>query len=90
MGSEDEVLMEKARAEGRVIITCDKDFGRLVEFDDKSPPIGVILLRYELIEPSKALADLKRIIRFIEREKLLSTRFTIVVGEDQIRIRRRP
>lgn len=57
-GVEDQYIIELAKQEGRILLTEDKDFGRLVYLAG-APEVGVILLRF----PAKArgeLCDLRR------------------------------
>lgn len=44
-GATDSVVLESAALENRVVLTEDKDFGRLV-FASRSPVIGVVLMRF--------------------------------------------
>ena len=87
VGGEDEIILEKARAESRVIVTCDKDFGRLVEFDRGTPPVGVILLRYMVIDPNQMLIDLRRVLKYIETAGLADRKFIVVLEEGRFRLR---
>ena len=48
-GADDEEVMQLARREGRVILTEDKDFGRLAYAEGMSG-IGVILLRSSIFK----------------------------------------
>jgi predicted nuclease of predicted toxin-antitoxin system len=44
-GTPDRDVLRRATEEGRVLVTCDKGFGRLV-FEEREPaPAGIILLR---------------------------------------------
>jgi len=44
-GAEDDVVLALARSEGRVLLTEDKDFGRLA-YAGGSKTAGVVLIRY--------------------------------------------
>jgi predicted nuclease of predicted toxin-antitoxin system len=44
-GAEDEAVIERARIEGRIVLTEDRDFGRLV-FAAARPSAGVVYLRF--------------------------------------------
>ena len=44
-GAEDDALVVRAYAEGRVVLTEDRDFGRLV-FAASRPAAGVVYLRF--------------------------------------------
>jgi predicted nuclease of predicted toxin-antitoxin system len=45
-GVSDNLILQKAVSENRVIITCDKDFGDMI-FRDKKQHTGIILLRLQ-------------------------------------------
>jgi predicted nuclease of predicted toxin-antitoxin system len=81
-GAEDEEIMERAVKEGRVIITNDKDFGRLAGF--YKPP-GIILLRLkdESVENKIKLVSL---VVTTYNERILGN--VLVVSEKKIRLRR--
>ena len=49
-GTTDADLVERSRGEGRIVITCDRDIGRIVLADTKSQP-GVIYLRLRAAGP---------------------------------------
>jgi len=51
-GDDDERVLTRALAEGRVLLTFDKDFGELVFRRGRSASHGVILLRPRLRSPS--------------------------------------
>lgn len=62
-GATDEVLLQKARHLGAILVTNDKDFGELV-FRRKQVTAGVLLLRLPGVDPdrkadlvAKAVAD---------------------------------
>jgi predicted nuclease of predicted toxin-antitoxin system len=46
-GAEDDAVVARAYAEGRVVLTEDRDFGRLV-FAASRPAVGVLYLRFPL------------------------------------------
>lgn len=52
-GAPDAAVIELARSEVRILLTEDKDFGRLF-FASTTPPAGVVLIRY----PAKARSQL--------------------------------
>jgi len=53
-GSEDRAVLEWARAEGRLLLTFDKDFGELVFRAGLAAPSGVVLWRVPLTSASEA------------------------------------
>ena len=81
-GAEDEEIAERAVKEDRVIITNDKDFGRLTGF--YKPP-GIILLRLK----DESAENKVKMVTFLvtsHRESILGN--IMVVSEKKIRIRR--
>lgn len=50
-GADDDAVLATARAESRVLVTFDKDFGDLVFRQGKNASCGVILLRPRLDDP---------------------------------------
>ena len=82
----DEVVMELAIREGRILLTEDKDFGQLVHANQAAAG-GVFLLRF----PARARADLPgAVVKLVERhgEGLLG-RF-VVLQPGRVRISRPP
>lgn len=66
-GAEDEILAERVRIEGRVLITLDLDFGDLRAY----PPHdfhGIIVLRCKLQNKSAVLSLVERVIRLLIAE----------------------
>jgi len=61
-GMSDEEVVELAVRESRIIVTFDKDFGRIALFKPSVP--GVILLR---IQPLNSLYIVERILSALER-----------------------
>src|SRR5262245_4975207 len=52
-GSSDQEVLARAVAEGRVLITFDKDFGELIYRSKLSAPVGVVLFRIAPATPSR-------------------------------------
>jgi predicted nuclease of predicted toxin-antitoxin system len=50
-GASDDVVLERARTSGRVLVTFDKDFGNLVFRGGQRTSHGVVLLRPRLRSP---------------------------------------
>jgi predicted nuclease of predicted toxin-antitoxin system len=80
----DSTLLLRARAEARVVITADLDFGRLMaEVPEKSP--GIILLRGGSYSDKEMIDLVSRVLRSVEHEQLAES----LVVVDRHRIRRR-
>lgn len=81
-GIEDDVILEKANNENRILVTNDKDFGEKIYRDNK-PHKGIVLLR---------LADESAVIKIATLQQLLKNHPDqldnnyIVVTESKIRI----
>ena len=83
---DDRTVMDSAVAAGRVLLTEDKDFGRLVYAEGRPSP-GVVLIRFSAGLRGRlpeAVVDLVR-----ERGEQLSECFA-VIGPQRIRISRPP
>ena len=81
-GATDEEVLEFAERDERILITDDKDFGRLV-FMLRRPSTGVILLRTATTNAEERFRILLKVFKTIDvRGKF------IVVREDRVRIRR--
>ncbi|MBI2141098.1 DUF5615 family PIN-like protein [Candidatus Woesearchaeota archaeon] len=76
----DEEILAKAKNEGRIVVTNDKDFGELV-FRLGRPSCGVILLRVSTIDPKERFELAKGVLDKAEGG-------FVVVKEGQARIRR--
>jgi len=86
LGAADDVVLELASRERRVLLTEDKDFGQLV-FAAATSTSGVIFIRY----PATARSLLPQIILDlvkIEQERLFGS--FVVVQPSRIRISRGP
>ena len=80
-GTEDEEIVRRAIKENRVIITRDKDFGRLAGF--YKPP-GIVLLRLKDERNENKLKIISYVIEFYG-ERILGN--VLVVSEKKIRMR---
>lgn len=84
-GVDDPQVMERARREGWVILTFDRDFGELLYRRDLPVPVGVVLFRLGApapIEPAELLLSLMG-----SGEYPLEGNFTVVTRD---RVRQRP
>jgi predicted nuclease of predicted toxin-antitoxin system len=59
-GLDDPDILERARAEGRIIVTFDKDFGELVFRKGSAASAGVILFRIDTQSPEEAAERMVR------------------------------
>lgn len=82
--SDDRDVLARATAEGRVLVTFDRDFGALAFRHGASAPAGIVLLRFIPAtpdEPATVLADLLG-----DPALTFSGKFTVV---DRERVRQR-
>lgn len=81
-GTSDERVIEIARMQHRILLTEDRDFGRLV-FAAAHPASGVIFIRF----PANRRAELpRRILDLVQREDLRLLQSFTVIDPDRIRI----
>ena len=85
-GAADERVIELARSDARIVLTEDRDFGRLV-FAAAHTTSGVDYIRY----PAPRRTELPaRILYLVQREGERLARSFTVVGPNRIRIRNLP
>ncbi len=81
-GAADEVILQMAFAEDRILITNDKDFGEKV-YREHKPHRGTILLRLEDERASSKINALERL--FEKYSSQIADKF-VVVTETRVRI----
>jgi predicted nuclease of predicted toxin-antitoxin system len=84
-GIDDEVILEQARKEKRVLVTLDKDFGELV-FRLEKIHAGVILVRLQGLKPTTKTAHFLMALEKIKEEVLGAF---VVIQPGAVRIRHR-
>ncbi len=84
---EDSSIVEKARGEDRILLTCDLDFGYLMAVSGERLPT-VILFRLSDMRPANVLAHLNRTID--QEADQLTAGAIVVVTDTRIRVRRLP
>jgi predicted nuclease of predicted toxin-antitoxin system len=82
--ADDEVLLQKANAEGRILVTRDRDFGGLVFV--RRLPGGVLYLRMTPVTASAVHGELERVLQLYPETTL--RRAFVVVEPGQHRLRR--
>jgi predicted nuclease of predicted toxin-antitoxin system len=83
---QDEVILARAQAEMRLVVTHDKDFGELA-FRSKLPSLcGIILFRLAGSDPD---TDNRRIIEVLESRTNWEGHFSVVT-DDRVRMRPLP
>jgi len=86
-GSPDCDILARARDEGRVILTADLDYPRLLALARQRSP-GVLLFRGGHFSEQECLARLARVLSAVPESDLASC--IIVVEENRLRRRRLP
>jgi predicted nuclease of predicted toxin-antitoxin system len=85
-GAADAVVLARAQAEGRIVLTCDTDFGELAFRSGLPSECGVILIRMDWNEPQ---ADNRAILTALTSRDDWSGVFA-VLEKDRLRIRQLP
>ena len=83
-GAPDPLVLDRARAEGRILVTFDKDFGELVYRAGQRASMGVILFR--IPQPSGA-AVARQVVATLQSRNDWEGAFSVV---EPGRIRMRP
>ncbi len=82
-GADDDVLIQLALNEGRVIVTHDKDFGAILRYPLKQHG-GVVLLRLRRPTPKNAAQALERVLATVSEEQIMGR--VVVVEDARIRV----
>jgi predicted nuclease of predicted toxin-antitoxin system len=85
-GAADPEILARARAEDRVVVTHDKDFGELAFRFALPATSGVVLLRLSGVNPE---ADNRRVLEVLEGRDDWAGQFAVVT-DDRVRIRQLP
>ena len=85
-GTSDEEVLARAKSEGRVLLTFDKDFGELVFRAGKSASSGVILFRISAKSPDYVAESAVRVLE--QRDDWLG--HFAVVEDTRIRLTKIP
>ncbi|MBY0435758.1 MAG: DUF5615 family PIN-like protein [Cyclobacteriaceae bacterium] len=78
----DELILEKAKAEDRILLTCDLDFGFLLSVSKESAP-STVIFRLEFQTPLNHIHKLKQLIN----DSMVSLQKGSIVSVDDKRIR---
>ena len=85
-GAADAAILDRARAERRVVVTHDKDFGELAFRSGLPAMSGVVLLRLSGANPQ---TDNRRVLEVLESRDDWTDQFAVVT-DDRVRIRPLP
>ncbi len=83
VGAQDNVLIQLALDEKRIIITHDKDFGAILAYPLKQHS-GVVLLRLRLPTPQNAAQAVDRLLAAVPKERMMGR--VVVVEDARIRV----
>jgi len=84
-GATDEVLLERAGVDGRLILTFDRDFGELAARHGRAAPAGILLIR---IVPRDANELTELLLELLARPDVRWSDHMSVV--DRVHLRQRP
>lgn len=84
---EDSLILEKARLEGRIVLTFDLDFGDLLAASGDALP-SVIIFRLQNTTPNFVSARLLQVLAECSQD--LATGAIITVQDNRYRLRRLP
>jgi len=86
--ADDETILERARTEGRVLVSADTDFGTLLSRTSSARPSVVLLRRSTNRRPEEQarflIAQLAPLVPVLEAGSL------VVIEETRVRVRRLP
>jgi predicted nuclease of predicted toxin-antitoxin system len=85
-GQPDSAVLDRARREGRLLVTHDKDFGELAFRSRLPAPCGILLFRLSGSDPD---SDSRRIVSVIESRDDWAGHFAAVT-DARIRVRELP
>ncbi len=85
-GEDDDVILARAQAEQRIVLTHDKDFGELAFRTHLPASCGIILFRLAGSDPS---TDNARILEAVESRSDWAGSFSVVT-DDRVRMRPLP
>jgi predicted nuclease of predicted toxin-antitoxin system len=85
-GAPDREILARAQAEGRIVVTCDRDFGELAFRFGLPAGCGVVLLR---LSGSNPLTDNTRVLAALDSRTDWAGHFAVVT-DDRIRMRPLP
>lgn len=85
-GASDRVVLERARALGRWLVTFDRDYGELVFLHELPPPLAIVFIRQEPIPPDAPAEWLQNLLS----DPALETGYFITLGSKTIRRRALP
>jgi predicted nuclease of predicted toxin-antitoxin system len=87
-GSDDVVLHDACRAEGRVLITLDRDFGEVLRFPPESSAGIAILDCRGRLSPTAILARIRELVTLLQTQPIDGKLWIVEPGRVRIHERR--
>jgi predicted nuclease of predicted toxin-antitoxin system len=84
-GAQDDLLIERCRAEGRILMTLDLDFANVQAYPVKSHP-GIVVFRCKTQDKLTLIALLRRLVSQLHRNPPQNQLW--IVEQDRIRYRK--
>jgi len=81
-------ILARAKAEQRIVVSADTDFGTLLSQSGESTPSAILIRRLGDRHPSKQAAILIANLPVLEDDLLAGS--VVVIDENRVRIRRLP
>ena len=88
IGAEDEIVLEAANRQNRILLTADKDFGGVLEMGPLAGKGRILLLRYHLINIDGIVKDLIAILTELSEEFSKFPGLLVVLSEGRYRLHR--
>jgi predicted nuclease of predicted toxin-antitoxin system len=86
-GITDEQVLIRAASEGRIILTFDRDYGRLIFQQGRPSPTGVVYLRFTPLSPAEPA---ERLLELMTHGAIKFDGLFTVLQRDQVRQRPLP
>ncbi|MBL7170682.1 MAG: DUF5615 family PIN-like protein [Candidatus Omnitrophica bacterium] len=90
IGAEDEVVLEAANCQNRILLTADKDFGGVLEMGPLAGKGRILLLRYHFINIDRIVKDLIAILTELNEQFSKTPGLLVVLSEGRYRLHRPP
>ncbi len=81
-GASDRMVLDIARQERRVLLTLDRDHGRLIYRERIAPPPGLLHIRFHTESPELFAAQLITVLQ--NSSVILQGNYTVIRGDDRV------
>lgn len=86
-GGSDEAVLTRARAEHRVLLTFDRDYGELIYLHAVAPPPGIIYFRLAPLDPRELV---NRVLSLLNDPNMALDATFVIVDAERSRVRPLP